>query len=130
MVPALAAPCETVVSGQPVILKSADMDPDVFVWDSRGRVVEYSSGYWKNTSDVMSHTLLSKPGTRAVIVACDKSAVHSKFANDILDAVGIKIVSGPNRGRYGWVTSEDIHAPTKAATARTRSSQRVRHLSR
>jgi len=94
------------------------MDPNVFVWDSRVRVVDYAAGHWRTTSDVLSHTLLSVPGTRAVIVACDQDAVKSRYANDVLDAIGVKIVSGPFRGRFGWVTSEDVHVVARAAVRR------------
>ena len=115
-----AANCDSVRFGQRIVLKSAELDPDVFVWDSRPRVIQYASGYWKNTTDVMNHTVLSKPGTRAVIVQCARDAVHSRFANQILDAVGIKIVSGPDRGHYGWVTSEDVHTVIHTAAIHAR----------
>lgn len=104
-------------SGQPVLLRSGDLDPDVFVWDSKQRVVAYAAGYWKNTTDVMSHTVLSKPGTRAVVIACDKEIVHSRYANAVQDAIGIRLMTGPSRGRYGWVSSEDVHFMPKTADA-------------
>ncbi|GAC1415393.1 MAG: hypothetical protein NVSMB5_04550 [Candidatus Velthaea sp.] len=116
--PANAAACSSVASGQPVLLRSSEMDPDVFVWDSKVRVVDYAAGRWRGTSDVLTHSLLSKPGTRAVVVACDKDAVKSRFVNDVLDAVGVKIVSGPHRGRFGWVTSEDVHSMVRTANSR------------
>jgi hypothetical protein len=90
-------------------LKSAELDPDVFVWDAQERVVEYAGGYWRDTHDVLTHTLLAKPGTRAVVVQCTAGAVRPKYAADSRDAIGIRLVNGPNKGRYGWVTSEDIH---------------------
>ena len=106
--PALAAPCGVPV-GHAVTLKSTDIDPDVFVWDAKQRVVDYAGGYWRDTHDVLSHTVLAKPGTRAVIVQCDPGIVKMKYAAEHRDAVGIKLVNGPNKGRYGWVTSEDVH---------------------
>jgi hypothetical protein len=30
---------------------------------------------------------------------------------DPADAVGVLIITGKYRGRYGWVSSSDIHAP-------------------
>jgi hypothetical protein len=92
-----------------VILRSSDFDPDVLVWDSRDRAIDYGSGNVHSASDVLSHTLLSKPGTRAIVVACAAATVRVKYANETLDTVGVKIVSGPHRGRYGWVTSDDLH---------------------
>jgi hypothetical protein len=105
--PALASPC-SVPLGHAVVLKSVDIDPDVFVWDAKQRVVDYAGGHWESR-DVLAHTLLAKPGTRAVIVQCDPGAVRMKFAPEHRDAVGIKLMNGPNKGRYGWVTSEDVH---------------------
>ena len=37
--------------------------------------------------------------------------VHGKYApeHQQRDAVGIRLVNGPNKGRYGWVTSDDVH---------------------
>jgi hypothetical protein len=117
---AAAAQCNVHGGHQIVYLRSAELDPDVFVWDSQERVRAYAAGYWKSTSDVMDHTVLSKPGTRALVVECHEGVVKSKFANEVLDAIGIKLESGPNRGRYGWVTSEDIHVTTKTAALRTK----------
>jgi len=113
--PAPADSCSTLPPGIQVVLKSSDLDPDVFVWDSKARVADYSAGNWRDTRDVISHTLLAKPGTHAQVVACQKDLIRSRYANETLDAVGIRLVSGPYHGRYGWVTSEDVHAPLKAA---------------
>ena len=107
-VPVQAEPC-TVPPGHPVMLKSGELDPDVFIWDARQRVVDYAGGYWRDTHDVLAHTLLAKPGTRAVIVQCAARIVRTKYSTDLRDAVGIRLVDGPNKGRYGWVTSDDIH---------------------
>jgi hypothetical protein len=115
--PAFAAGCMGLTNGTAVALKSSDIDPDVLVWDTKAHVMTYSSGVWSTTSEVMSHTLLSKPGTRAKIVSCDKQSVRSKYVNSVLDAVGIQLTDGPNRGRYGWVTSEDVHLmPSRGAS--------------
>ena len=105
--PVQAAPCGVPV-GHSVALKSGDLDPDVFVWDTRQRVVEYASGHWGDTRDVIAHTVLAKPGTRAVIVQCAPGLVRRE-GTDARDAVGVRLVNGPNKGRYGWVTSDDVH---------------------
>ena len=107
---AAAAPCAAPV-GTAVTLRSTDFDPDVFVWDSKTRVAEYAGGHWKNTSDVMNHTLLAKPNTKAVIVACEADKVRSRYADALEDSIGVRILSGINKGKYGWVTSEDVHGP-------------------
>jgi hypothetical protein len=105
--PATAAPCSA-PTGAAVVLKSAEIDPDVFVWDTRQRVVNYAAGFWGSTHDVLSHSMLAKPGTHAVVVQCDPGIVKPKYAVDALDAVGVRLTSGPNKGRYGWVTSQDV----------------------
>jgi hypothetical protein len=113
--PAPADSCSTIGVGGQVVLKSSDLDPDVFVWDSKSRAADYASGTWRNTRDVIAHTLLAKPGTHAQVVACQKDMIRSRYANETLDAVGIRLISGPYHGRYGWVTSEDVHTSLKAA---------------
>jgi hypothetical protein len=110
--PVQAAPCG-VPLGHAVFLKSMDLDPDVFIWDAKQRVVEYAGGVWHDTHDVLTHTMLAKPGTRAVVIQCDPGVVHTKYGTDSHDAIGIRLTNGPNKGRYGWVTSEDIHAVAK-----------------
>jgi len=104
----MAAPCST-PTGITVMLKSTEIDPDVFVWDSKLRVVDYAAGLWGSTHDVLAHSMLAKPGTRAVVVQCDPGIVKPKYVGDALDAIGVRLVSGPNKGRYGWVTSQDVH---------------------
>jgi len=111
--PAGASSC-TLPAGAAVILRSSDFDPDVLVWDSRQREIEYVDGNLKNTAAVLSHTVLSQPGTHAVVVACDAGSSRPRYSPTAEDTVGIKITSGPNRGHYGWVSSGDAHA---AATA-------------
>jgi hypothetical protein len=101
-----AAECSLSV-GQYVLLKSNRLDPDVFVWDTRVRLVGYAAGEWKNTQDVLAHTILAKPGTRAIIIGCEPEVIHFRYEQPVQDAVGLKLVSGPQRGRYGWVASDD-----------------------
>jgi hypothetical protein len=106
--PVHAAPCAGVPVGRAVFLKSVEIDPDVFVWDTKQRVVDYASGHWGDTHELMAHTMLAKPGTRAVVVQCHAGLVR-KDGTEPRDAVGIRLVNGNNKGRYGWVTSDDVH---------------------
>jgi hypothetical protein len=110
--PALAAPCAAPPVGHAVFLKSADLDPDVFVWDAKQRVVDYAAGSWRDSHEVVAHTMLAKPGTRAVIVQCFAGLVR-KEGTDTRDAIGVRLTNGPNKGRYGWVTSDDVHEIAK-----------------
>ncbi len=109
-VPASAAaePCSVSPGGR-VTLASDAVDPDVFLWDSRERLIDYTAGQWGNTRTIFVHTVLTEPGTSALVVACLPGAAHSRYALEDEDAVGIRLTSGPNRGRYGWVLSTDVH---------------------
>ena len=107
--PAAAGTC-ALANGAAVVLRSSDFDPDVLVWDSRQRAIDYVSGNMKSTSELLTHTVLSKPGTRAVVVACDPASSKPRYSVLAEDTIGIKITTGPNRGRYGWVSSGDIHS--------------------
>jgi hypothetical protein len=111
--PAVAAPC-SLTAGAAVILRASDFDPDVLVWDSRQREIDYVSGNIKNTAEVLSHTMLATPGTRAVVVSCDPGSSKPRYEPAAEDTIGIKITTGPNRGRYGWVSSGDAHLATTA----------------
>lgn len=103
-----ALPCAA-PAGARVMLRASDYDPDVFVWDAKSRVVDYTAGIWRGVDDVLRHAVLAKGGTQGIVVACETGIVHAKYARDDADAVGIKLTTGPNHGHYGWVTSSDIH---------------------
>lgn len=84
-------------------------DPDVLVWDSRDRLISYGEGSTDAREFLLPHALLNRPGTKAVVLSCDARVVHSKFHMDADDAIGVLIISGRYHGRYGWVSSADIH---------------------
>ena len=113
--PAGASSC-TLSIGEHVVLRASDFDPDVLVWDSRQRAIGYMIGNIKSTAEVLTHTVLSKPGTHAVVVACAPGSSRPSYSSFAEDTIGIRITSGPNRGRYGWVSSGDVHT---GATARS-----------
>jgi hypothetical protein len=114
--PVTASPC-SLSPGAAVVLRSSDFDPDVLVWDSRKRAIDYVSGNIKSAPEVLTHTLLSKSGTHAVVVACDPGSSKPRYTALAEDTIGIKITSGPNRGRYGWVSSGDAHPGTAALSS-------------
>lgn len=95
--------------GMQITLFGGVDDPDVLVWDSRDRLVSYGAGSTDTRKFLLPHALLNRPGTRAVVQSCVSGAVHSKFRMDADDAVGVLIVTGKYRGRYGWVSSSDVH---------------------
>jgi hypothetical protein len=115
--PAGAVSCP-VTAGSTVMLRSSDFDPDVLVWDSRQRAIDYVSGNMKTTADALTHTVLSKPGTRALVVACDPGSSKPRYSAVAEDTLGIKLTTGPHKGRYGWISSGDARGtgPVQAAT--------------
>ncbi len=105
---AAAASC-TAPAGGRIVLQSDAVDPDVFLWDSRTQLVDYAAGQWGNTRSIFAHTLLARPGTQALVVSCVAGVAHPKFGTGDEDAVGVKIVNGRYKGRFGWVLSSDTH---------------------
>jgi hypothetical protein len=105
---ASAAPCAIPAGGR-VMLAADAAEPDVFLWDSRTRLVEYVAGHWDSTRAIFAHTELAEPGTQALVVSCVAGIAHPNYGPADEDAVGVKVVSGRHRGRYGWVLSSDIH---------------------
>jgi hypothetical protein len=95
--------------GMQITLFGGVDDPDVLVWDSRDRLISYGAGSADTRKFLLPHAFLNRPGTRAVVQTCIGGAVHSKFRMDADDAVGVLILTGKYRGRYGWVSSADIH---------------------
>ena len=102
--------------GKRVELTSQSLDPDVFVWDSMSRLINYQAGKYV-TSDVLNHTLLAPAGTWAVVTACRSKVVRPRFTTGVSDAVGIRLTTGRFRGSYGWVVSDDLHMLSSAPAA-------------
>jgi len=94
--------------GMHVTLFGGVDDPDVLVWDSRARLVNYGAGSTDARRFLLPHAMLTRPGTRAVVQSCVAAIVHQKFSMDADDAVGVMILTGKFRGRYGWVSSSDL----------------------
>ena len=105
---AYAAGCPAPRGGR-ILLASEAVDPDVFLWDSRDRLLNYSAGQWRDTRAIFAHTLLAEPGTQALVMTCVPGAVHSASLAGDANAMGVKVLSGRYRGRYGWVLSSDTH---------------------
>jgi hypothetical protein len=76
---ATSAPQCSLAPGGRVMLASDAVDPDVFLWDSRDRLVDYTAGEWGNTRQIFSHTVLTEPGTSALVVACVARAAHPRY---------------------------------------------------
>jgi hypothetical protein len=113
-----AAPCAIGV-GWRVVLASDAVDPDVFVWDSRSRLVDYAAGRWSDTKTIFAHTVLAPSGTEAVVISCAGGVAHPKYASSEQDIIGVKVTRGQFRGRYGWVLASDAHPAREFHTSKT-----------
>lgn len=107
----------TSLTGQHVVLFANNYDPDVLLWDSRQRLMDYAAGSWDIDKLLLPHALLAHAGTKALVVGCEVNVVHPKFRLAPMDAVGVKITGGPYKGRYAWVLADDLR-PITPHTAR------------
>jgi hypothetical protein len=104
--PGRAASCSFTAGARVALISQAE-DPDVFIWDSRARLVNYAAGRWGNTHAVLAHTMLAQPGTEALVVSCSPAAARPEYTATAKDVIGVKVLSGPFHGRYGWVLADD-----------------------
>ena len=105
------------LNGRHVVLLSNTYDPDVLIWDSKQRLIDYEAGSYEIARILMPHALFARAGTKAIVVSCEINVVHPKYQLAPTDATGVKIISGPYHGRYGWVLSDDVR-PDSARSAR------------
>lgn len=110
-----APPCST-WPGARVYLASDPADPQVFLWDSRDRLIAYAAGQWGSARAIFAHTMLAEPGTQALAVSCYHDVAKPR------DAIGVKVLNGPFRGRYVWVLSSDVHLIRSGSTAPARAA--------
>lgn len=110
--------------GDRIVLSSEAVDPDVFVWDSRDRLLTYAAGQWRDTRAIFAHTLLAEPGTQAVIVSCSAMSSRSVSPPGQPGTIGVRVMSGRYRGRYGWVLQSDTHLASRSA-GHTAVSKRI-----
>ena len=97
-----------------MVLLSSTYNPDVLFWDSRQRLLDFAAGDWDIKRILLPHALLARAGTKALVVSCQVNVVHPKYRLAPSDAAGIKILTGPYKGRYGWLMAEDLHRLTRA----------------
>jgi hypothetical protein len=106
-----------VAPGQRVSLVSQELDPDVFLWDSRDRLTRYARGDY-SVAMVLHHTLLIRAYSQAIVTSCRDAAIQPAFADrgaPSVDIVSVRIVAGSTRGKYGWVLSSDVRKPDGSA---------------
>lgn len=115
LAPVVARADCTQLVGHRAVLLSNTYDPDVLFWDSRQRLMDYAAGNWDVDKALLPYALLARAGTQAVVTACQINSVHPKFRLAPMDAVGVRITSGPYKGRYGWVLSDDVRVGARHA---------------
>ena len=102
-----SADCRMHLHEKVVLLGGMD-DPDVFVWDSQFRLAGYQTGTYDVAKALLPHALVIHPGTRAIVIGCVPGFVHPRYRGFTDDALRILMLSGPYRGRSGWVMSQDL----------------------
>lgn len=95
-------------AGDKVVLYSASGDPSVFVWDSPIRLRDYNAATYDEAQQMAARATLVAPGTRALVASCRASYVQSPYSDSPDDAVGITIITGPQRGHNYWVLGGDV----------------------
>lgn len=106
------AQCNAARGDRVVLASNGSLDPDVFVWDSMQRLVDYAGGA-DDVDTVMRHTTLASAGTHAVVLNCRPSAARLHVTNAFIDLVGVKLVDGRYRGRFGWIFGTDARRDSK-----------------
>ena len=94
--------------GDKVVLYSAGGDPSVFVWDSPVRLRDYNAASYDEAQAMVVRATLVAGGTRALVASCRANYVQSPYSDAPEDAVGITIITGPQRGHNYWVLASDV----------------------
>ncbi|MGA8534513.1 MAG: hypothetical protein WB615_10435 [Candidatus Tumulicola sp.] len=94
--------------GDVVVLYSSADDPDVLVWDSRFRLLDYRTASFDEAKQLLPHAWLAPSGTRAAIESCMPDFVRPTLLYPAADAVGVVIIAGPHRDQRGWVLGTDV----------------------
>jgi hypothetical protein len=97
--------------GDRVVLYSTTDDPSVLIWDSRARLREYHAASFDEAQAMLPHAALVAPGTRAEVVSCVANFVVSPIFHAPDDAIGVEILTGPQRGITRWVLGSDVRRP-------------------
>jgi hypothetical protein len=106
--PAATAPRCSVHPGQRLVLYGAGDDPDVLAWDSRFRLRDYHAASFDEAEQLLPHAVVEEPGTRAMVESCVAGFVQLPLSESPQDAIGIIILSGPDRGLGKWVLGSDV----------------------
>ncbi len=88
----------TCTVGDRVALRSAEADPNVFIWTDRTRLVAYRKNRWPTMRDVAGKAKLVFSNTEATIVTCSPQD----------NTAGVRLRDGYLHGAYGWITLDDV----------------------
>jgi hypothetical protein len=91
-----------------VLYSSSGSDPSVLLWDSPVRLRAYNAATYDEAQAMAERATLVAPGTRALVASCRANFVQSPYSDSPDDAVGITIITGPQRGHNFWVLASDI----------------------
>jgi hypothetical protein len=116
--PASPPPACKLHQGDRVILYGAGDDPDVLAWDSRFRLRDYHAASFDEAEQLLPHADVEPAGTRAIVVSCVADFVLSRLFPGPEDAVGVTILSGPDRGDGKWVLGADLRLEGQSARRR------------
>ncbi|MGB8965840.1 MAG: hypothetical protein WCB99_09390 [Candidatus Cybelea sp.] len=105
----------TLHRGEHVVLYGTTDDPSVLIWDSRARLKEYHGASFDEAQGMLPHALLVAPGTHANVISCVSNFVTSPIFRVPDNAIGVVIVSGPQRGIIRWVLGSDVRPLHKVA---------------
>jgi hypothetical protein len=95
-------------SREHVVLYGVGDDPGVFLWDSRFRLRAYHAASFDEAQALLPHALLLSAGTRAMVLRCYRNDVQPKYSLTPDNSVYVLVLSGPQRGRTGWVLGGDV----------------------
>jgi hypothetical protein len=115
----LSAPCAAPASaachvrtGERIVLFGLGDDPGVFLWDSLFRLRAYHAASFDEAQALLPHAILLSAGTRAIVIRCYPDDVQPKYSLRPDDAVNVRVLTGTQRGRTGWIIGGDIQVLT------------------
>ncbi|MGH7737838.1 MAG: hypothetical protein ACREMP_08230 [Candidatus Tyrphobacter sp.] len=114
-----ARACGVVPRGSVVLYGGGD-DPAVLLWSSRFNLRAYHRATFDEAQSLVQRAQFVRAGTRARIVGCMRGFVRAPYGLGLDDAVEVRILSGPLRGKSGWISGSDIRFFSSRSRDRTR----------
>lgn len=105
---AAGSECRLHAGDKVVLYSSSGSDPSVLLWDSPVRLRAYNAATYDEAQAMAARATLVAPGTRALVASCRPNFVQSPYSDSPDDAVGITVITGPERGHNFWVLGSDV----------------------